>query len=401
MVRDGILFIGDTKGAALFAIDTGDHATVAEKHAVELKDVSGKIAAMLGSDPKQIAINDLAVNPLSGNVYVSVSRGRGPDASPLLVRIHADGKVEEVSLENIPFAKAELPNVPGAERQRAEAITDLSFADGRVFVAGLSNEEFSSRLIAIPFPFSSGGFDAAAIEIYHGAHGKFETKSPIRTFVTYRINNEPYMLAAYQCTPLVKLPVADLKAGAHVKGMTIAELGNRNRPLDMIVYQKDGKDYLLMTNSSRGVMKIPDRRPRARPRVSPSRFAAAASRAWVTKRSPSIKGAVQMDQLDNHHAVLLVQENPNGAMDLEDDRIAVIFRRWLKAIILVLAGANSSFGEFAPAFEDRAVGSAGDGRRRRRSHRDRSASCVEACDSSSSESRCRGRRGRSESRCDP
>ena len=51
--------------------------------------------------------------------------------------------------------------------------------------------------------------------------------------------------------------MSELKAGAHVKGTTIAELGNRNRPLDMIVYHKDGKDYLLMTNSSRGVMKIP------------------------------------------------------------------------------------------------------------------------------------------------
>ena len=140
---------------------------------------------------------------------------------------------------------------------RSQSITDLAYADGRVFLAGLSNEEFSSRLIAIPFPFSSEGIDGAAIEIYHGAHGQFETKSPIRTFVTYRIDNEPYMLAAYTCTPLVKVPVSELKAGAHVKGTTIAELGNRNHPLDMIVYQKDGKDYLLMTNSSRGVMKIP------------------------------------------------------------------------------------------------------------------------------------------------
>ena len=41
---------------------------------------------MLGTDSKQIAINDLAVNPLSGNVYLSVSRGRGPDAIPVLVR---------------------------------------------------------------------------------------------------------------------------------------------------------------------------------------------------------------------------------------------------------------------------------------------------------------------------
>jgi hypothetical protein len=55
----------------------------------------------------------------------------------------------------------------------------------------------------------------------------------------------------------VKIPVSELKPGAHVKGTTIAELGNRNRPLDMIVYQKDGKDYLLLANNSRGVMKIP------------------------------------------------------------------------------------------------------------------------------------------------
>ncbi len=40
-------------------------------------------------------------------------------------------------------------------------------------------------------------------------------------------------------------------------GTTIAELGNRNRPLDMIVYQKNGQEFLLMSNNSRGVMKIP------------------------------------------------------------------------------------------------------------------------------------------------
>jgi hypothetical protein len=315
---EGILFVGDTRGAALFAIDTGDRTRATERHAVQVKDLSGKVAAVLGTDPKQIAINDLAVNPLSGNVYLSVSRGRGPDATPVLVRIHADGKVEDVSLENVHFAKTELPNVPGPDKgqQRAESITDVAFADGRVFIAGLSNEEFSSRLIAIPFPFSTEGFDAAAIEIYHGAHGRFETKSPIRTFVTYRIQNKPYMLAAYQCTPLVKLPVADLKAGAHVKGTTIAELGNRNRPLDMIVYQKDGKDYLLMTNNSRGVMKIPTEGAGSAESITePVRGGATKGLGYDT--IASLKGVVQMDQLDKDHAVLLVQENSNGTMDLK------------------------------------------------------------------------------------
>jgi hypothetical protein len=311
---DGILFVGDTKGAALFAIDTGEQKTAAEKRSVDVKDLAGKVAAMLGTDAKQITINDLAINPQSGTAYLSVSRGRGPDAIPVLVRINADGKPEELSLENVRFAKADLPNAPVPnDSHRVESITDVAIADGRVFIAGLSNEEFSSRLIAIPFPFTSEGFDGAAIEIYHGAHGRFETKTPIRTFVTYRIQNEPYMLAAYQCTPLVKIPVSELKAGAHIKGTTIAELGNRNRPLDMIVYQKGGKDYILMTNNSRGVMKIPTEN--------------AGTAEGITQRVRSekqgigydtiagLKGVTQMDQLDDHHAVLLV-EDPNGSMDL-------------------------------------------------------------------------------------
>ena len=40
-------------------------------------------------------------------------------------------------------------------------------------------------------------------------------------------------------------------------GTTIAELGAGNRPLDMILYKKDGQEFLLMSNNSRGVMKIP------------------------------------------------------------------------------------------------------------------------------------------------
>jgi hypothetical protein len=74
--------------------------------------------------------------------------------------------------------------------------------------------------------------------------------------VPFKVGNEPSLLAAYTCTPLVQFPLKELSPGAKIKGKTIAELGNRNRPLDMITYQKDGKDYILMANSSRGIMKI-------------------------------------------------------------------------------------------------------------------------------------------------
>lgn len=57
-------------------------------------------------------------------------------------------------------------------------------------------------------------------------------------FVT--LNNEDYVLAAYTCTPLVLIPVKDIKDGAHVVGKTIAEMGYGNAPVDMIQFQSQG-----------------------------------------------------------------------------------------------------------------------------------------------------------------
>src|SRR5258708_4007610 len=93
---DGILFVGDTQGAALFAIDTGDRAPAAEKGPINVDDLGAKVAALLGTDPKQVVVNDVAVNPISGKAYLAVSRGRGPGAPPVLLRVGREGKLEEV-----------------------------------------------------------------------------------------------------------------------------------------------------------------------------------------------------------------------------------------------------------------------------------------------------------------
>src|SRR5712692_6202637 len=186
---DGILFVGDTMGAAIFALDTQDRTPAKSAGPVEIKGINEKIAAMLGTAPDQILINDMAVNPLSKKIYLSVSRGRGPDALPVILRVSPSGKMEELALEGVKYSKVMLPNAPEAEAKdgrgqsrRVEAITDLAFVDGKVFVAGLSNEEFASNLRAIPFPFSQAE-KGTSIEIFHGSHGRFETNAPIRTFV--------------------------------------------------------------------------------------------------------------------------------------------------------------------------------------------------------------------------
>jgi hypothetical protein len=257
---EGILFVGDPQASAIVAIATGDTQGDPEGIDYNIEGIDKKLAAALGVEPGDILINDVAVNPASGKAYLSISRGAGPDATPLIVRVTPDGEFEEVSLEDAQFSRAELPNPPAEDANarvnpRTLAITDLAFVDGQVIVAGLSNEEFASTLRFLPFPFTEAN-QGTGVEIFHGAHGEFETHAPVRTFATYEIEQESYVLAAYTCTPLVKFPFKQLTPGAQIRGVTVAELGNRNQPLDMVIYNQDGRDYILLANSRRGVMKI-------------------------------------------------------------------------------------------------------------------------------------------------
>ena len=312
---EGILFVGDSMGAAVVALDTQDRTSVAAAPAIEVKSINEKIAGLLGSAPDQILINDVAVNPLSKNVYISVSRGRGPEAAPVILRVDATGKISELALDGIRYSSVSLVDAPEdvkdqrGQSKRTEAITGLAYLNGKVIVAGLSNEEFSSNLRSIPFPFQTA-VKGASIEIFHGSHGRFETNSPVRTFVAYSINNEPNILAAYTCTPLVRIPVSELTPGNKVKGRTIAELGNRNRPLDMIVYQKDGHNYILMANSSRGVMKLAtDNLEGYKPITAQTEVTGVPYETIA-----SLKGVQHLDKYDQSNALILAGDG--GKLDL-------------------------------------------------------------------------------------
>jgi hypothetical protein len=309
---EGILLVGDTAAATIYAIATGDTASGASAQPVTVDKVDEKIAALLGIATSEILINDLAVNPETGNTFLTVSRGRGPDSSPVIIRIDMAGNLTELPLTDVRYSSAAIPNAPQQDKQRQDVTTDLQFTGGQVLVAGLSNEEFASQLRVIPFPF--GSIDkGTSIEIYHGSHGRFETKAPVRTFAVFDIAGQPNVLAAYTCTPLVKFPVAELKPGSKVKGTTVAELGNHNRPLDMVVYNKDGKDWILMSNSARGLIKVD--------------LAAVDKSEGITERIPDTAGlpytsieefkkVEQLDRLDKSHAMLLARTD-SGALALQ------------------------------------------------------------------------------------
>jgi hypothetical protein len=313
--NDGVLFIGDSLGGSLVAVDTRDTKAAANSSIVEIKGIDEKAAALLGTTPDQIMINAVKVNPISKNIYLSVSRGKGPDAVPVILRVDGAGKLSEFSLDRVQFTSASLSDAPVSKPggrggdPRNDAITEIAFVNGSVLVAGLSNQEFASDLRSIPFPFR-GETAGAGIKMYHGSHGRYETQAPVRTFVPYTIDNQQYILAAYTCTPLVKIPVSALKPGAQVEGTTIAELGAGNRPLDLMAYRKDGHDFLLLANSARGVMRLDAAHlDQYKPIVSHTE---ATGVPYTTLND--LKGVKHLTKLDDARALLLVDNS--GSLDL-------------------------------------------------------------------------------------
>jgi hypothetical protein len=307
---DGILFVGDAKGAAIFAIDTKETAGDPNKVSLNVEGIDAKVAAALGTTADDIRINDVAVNPASGTAYLSIARGG--EGQPVILKVDGQGGLTEFALDDVSFDKTDLPNAPedrevqgrrGPQNLRSEAITDLLFLDGKLYVAGLSNEEFASNLRSIAYPFAAAN-DGASVEIYHGNHGAYETRSPVRTFTAVNIKDTPHLLAAYTCTPLVKIPVGMLNPGEKVRGVTVAELGNHNRPLDMIVYQKGDESFILMANDARGMMKIPMKGVEAAEAIT-ERVGGTAGAAFETLEG--VEGVVQLDRLNYDNALVLVQ----------------------------------------------------------------------------------------------
>jgi hypothetical protein len=314
---DAVLFVGDSTGGAIAAIDTDDRTPARAGSKVDVQGVDEKLAAMVGVMPSDILINDVAVNPISKNVYVSAARGRGPDAAPLIARVDASGKLTLLALDNIKHETVSLADAPDAnpsarQNPRTQTITDMAFVNGSVMVAGMSNEEWSSALRSIPYPFRSAA-KGTQLQIWHASHGRYETQSPVRTFVPYTIDGKEYVLAAYTCTPLVKIPVSDLKAGAQVKGVTISDLGSGNQPLDMVPYKKDGHEYILIANSSYGVVKLRADKLESYPAIDSPTVTDVAGVPY--DKITSVHDVRHIAQLDDS-SVLLVMGKNGGASTL-------------------------------------------------------------------------------------
>jgi hypothetical protein len=269
-----VLFVGDSLGATIYAIEL-DGLKHNEAAPINIKGFDSNLAAYLSVPSSDFIVNDMVVHGPSQTVFFAVPRGLGEHSQALIISMNTQGHLKSLDLSDVEYSKFEITDAPDHQKafierglrgaaealdiekagtlQRTFAITDIDYYQGDIFVAGLSNEEFSSTLRRIPFPFQ-GNAAVSHIEIFHAVHDQFETRAPVRTQVIQELDGKPYLIAAYTCTPLVVIPLDALKDGAKVSGKTVAELGFGNTPVDMVQYKQDDDLKLLLTNTNRNAM---------------------------------------------------------------------------------------------------------------------------------------------------
>ncbi len=342
----GVLFVGDNLAGAIHAIDLTSESRTKEKFEINVNHIDAQIASILGTAPQNIQINDLAVHPVSGEVYLSVTRGHGVEAMPALIKINAENALNTVDLSSAKITSQMLSKVPDissqfrprgammspptakdiakAQRsQRLYTIMDMEYYKGELFVSGVSNEEFSSVLRRMSFPFT-GRESISNIEMFHIVHDQYESRAPIRSMQIKNIDGIDQIVAAYTCSPLVLIPLTELKDGAKVKARTLGDMGN-GQPLDMVAFNLMGQEMLFVTNKGRSPKVIPLQGLNNAKVVTDKDFERGGKLdihpvmpyGPMGKDVMFVGSSLQIDLLNENQFVSLTRDAPTGSLDLE------------------------------------------------------------------------------------
>jgi hypothetical protein len=318
-----VLFVADWKTARVNAITLGEAAQKAPGTAFNILDLEPLLSKQVGG--ARFTVEDMVARPGTAEVYIALSYGAA--RMPALIVVTSDRKARRIDLKAARSTSVALRDAPATDYEfwrdmpeRSFTVTDMKWHNGELFIAGLSDQEFASTLRRVKYPFDSRQ-SITSIEIYHTGHNLIETRAPIRAMSFASWGGKPYLVAAYTCTPIVTVPLDDLKDGAHIRGKTIAELGYGNTPADMISYTRTergkAEDFLLLLNFERGASVIPV-----------SHVEAASAGPGINKLVPfgqitgvdatpaPLAGALRLDNLDDKSFIVVRRQLEKDALQL-------------------------------------------------------------------------------------
>ena len=112
---DAVLFAADAEAVQVYALDLATQVGGAAPGATSIPAIDEQIAATLGTGADNLLVTDMAVHPGTRNVFISVMRGRGAGAQPVLLRVDGAGDMTVVSLDQVPYSRVRLPDPPGEQ----------------------------------------------------------------------------------------------------------------------------------------------------------------------------------------------------------------------------------------------------------------------------------------------
>ena len=318
-----VLFVADWKTARVHAIALPEAAPKPAGTTFNIFDLEALLSKQVGG--AKITVEDMVARPGTAEVYIAISYGAAKE--PALFVVTNDHKARRVDLKAAKSTSMALRDAPTTDYkfwrdapERSFTVTDMKWREGELFIAGLSNQDFASTLRRVKFPFDSQQ-SITSVEIYHTGHNLIETRAPIRAMSFATWGGKPYLVAAYTCTPIVTIPLDELKDGAHIRGKTIAELGYGNTPAGLIAYTKtdQGKteDLLMLVNFGRGASVIPVSQVQAasaRPGIeTPVPFGQIAG---LDAMPAPLVGAMRIDNLDDKSFIVVRRQLEKDALQL-------------------------------------------------------------------------------------
>src|SRR5262245_428796 len=201
---ENVLFVADWKSARVHAIALPQAAQKPAGTALNILDLETLLSKQVGAT--KVTVEDMVVRPGTAEVYIAVSYGAAK--MPALIVVNSDHSARRVNLNAAKSTSIALRDAPTSNYkfwrdtpERSFTVTDMKWRDGELFIAGLSNQDFASTLRRVRYPFDSRQ-SITSVEIFHTGHNQVETRAPIRAMSFATLGGKPYLVAAYNCTPI-------------------------------------------------------------------------------------------------------------------------------------------------------------------------------------------------------